>query len=196
MHQPGTIAYSRRLQLELLEETTAEMARNGCTKIVIVNGHGGNTHLTRHFTQSQLDKPKDHVVYAIATAGGPENSSPAAAPSKPGVDGHAGEGEIANVMASRPDLVHTERSGSESGADLSRLDLPANVETAIWWYARFPNHYAGDASGATAERGEALMQVRIDGIANAIRAIRSDQVSPRLQKEFFEQVSHPLDTLR
>jgi creatinine amidohydrolase len=47
MHQPGTIAYSARLQLEMLEETTAEMARNGCTKVVIVNGHGGNTHLTR-----------------------------------------------------------------------------------------------------------------------------------------------------
>jgi creatinine amidohydrolase len=29
-HEPGTIAYSARLQLELLEETTAEMARNGC----------------------------------------------------------------------------------------------------------------------------------------------------------------------
>ena len=29
-HQPGTIAYSTHLQLELLQETTSEMARNGC----------------------------------------------------------------------------------------------------------------------------------------------------------------------
>lgn len=196
MHQPGTIAYSAGLQLELLQETTAEMARNGCTKVVIVNGHGGNTHLTRYFTQTRIDKPKDYVVYAIMGGGPAGNPPPEAAASKPGVDGHAGEGETANVMASRPDLVHTDRGGSESGADLNRLDLPPNVETAIWWYARFPNHYAGDASGATAERGKALMQMRIDTIANAIRAIKSDQVSPRLQKEFFEQVSHPLDTLK
>ena len=40
-HEPGTIAYSAKLQLELLQETTDEMARNGCKKIVIVNGHGG-----------------------------------------------------------------------------------------------------------------------------------------------------------
>ena len=33
-HEPGTIAYSRELQLKLLQETTDEMARNGCKKIV------------------------------------------------------------------------------------------------------------------------------------------------------------------
>ena len=37
-HEPGTIAYSTHLQLELLQETTDEMARHGCKKIVIVNG--------------------------------------------------------------------------------------------------------------------------------------------------------------
>src|SRR5512142_2029333 len=37
-HQPGTVSYSRGLQLQLLQETTDEMARNGCKKIVIVNG--------------------------------------------------------------------------------------------------------------------------------------------------------------
>src|ERR1700733_9649012 len=41
-HQPGTIAYSRELQLALLQETTDEMARNGCKKVIVVNGHGGN----------------------------------------------------------------------------------------------------------------------------------------------------------
>src|SRR5579863_6918211 len=41
-HEPGTIAYSRDLQLALLQETTDEMARNGCKKVIIVNGHGGN----------------------------------------------------------------------------------------------------------------------------------------------------------
>ncbi len=41
-HEPGTVAYSMELQLRLLQETTDEMARNGCKKIVIVNGHGGN----------------------------------------------------------------------------------------------------------------------------------------------------------
>src|SRR5258707_4971072 len=43
-HEPGTVAYSMELQLRLLQETTDEMARNGCKKIIIVNGHGGDRH--------------------------------------------------------------------------------------------------------------------------------------------------------
>ena len=193
-HQPGTIAYSARLQLELLQETTAEMARNGCKKIAIVNGHGGNNFLLQYFAQATLDTPKDYVVYVIGLGGGQTPSTTEARPSKPGVDGHAGESELASVMAARPELAHPERSSQESGANLNRLDLPQAVFTGIWWYARYPNHYQGDASGATALRGRALVKERADAIANAIRAIKADQVAPKLQKEFFDASQHPLDT--
>src|SRR5450631_1151212 len=44
-HEPGAVAYSMELQLRLLQETTDEMARNGCKKVIIINGHGGNEHL-------------------------------------------------------------------------------------------------------------------------------------------------------
>jgi creatinine amidohydrolase len=195
--QPGTIAYSTRLQLELLQETVAEMARNGCKKVVIVSGHGGNTNLIQFFAQTQLETAKDYIVYAIMNQQGGQNAQPppaAARPSKAGVDGHGGEGEMSNVMAHRPDLVHPDRAPQESGADLNRLDLPSNVYTGIWWYAKFPNHYQGDAAGANAARGEAATKLRADNIANAIRAIKSDQVGPRLQKEFFEASQHPNDT--
>src|SRR5260370_11114828 len=64
-HEPGTVAYSMQLQLKLLQETTEEMARNGCKKIVIVNGHGGNEHLLPFFAQAQLDRPHDYVVYVL-----------------------------------------------------------------------------------------------------------------------------------
>jgi len=37
------------------------------------------------------------------------------------------------VMASRPELVHPERGGAQSGANLARLDLPVGVFTAIGW---------------------------------------------------------------
>src|SRR5438105_7925737 len=64
-HQPGTIAYSSRLQHDLLQETTDEMARNGCKKIIIVNGHGGNNSLLPFFAQTQLDTRHDYVVYVL-----------------------------------------------------------------------------------------------------------------------------------
>jgi creatinine amidohydrolase/Fe(II)-dependent formamide hydrolase-like protein len=45
--QPGTVAYSLETQLTLLQETVKEMARNGCKKMLIVNGHGGNNSCCR-----------------------------------------------------------------------------------------------------------------------------------------------------
>src|SRR5262245_9600940 len=80
-HQPGTIAYSTHLQLEMLQETVAEMARNGCQKIAIVNGHGGNTALLQYFAQTQLESPKDYVVYNVSGLGAPQGTA-GAAPSR------------------------------------------------------------------------------------------------------------------
>lgn len=193
-HQPGTVAYSSRLQLDLLQETVAEMARNGCRKIMIVNGHGGNNALLQYFAQIQLETPKDYIVYTFSALSSGAGLPSAAAPSRPGVDGHAGEGEISNVMASRPELAHPERSSTQSGADLNRLELPEGLYTGIWWYAKFPNHYQGDSSRATAARGEATTRAAAARIANAIRAMKRDESGPQLQKEFFEKISRPTAT--
>jgi creatinine amidohydrolase len=190
-HEPGTIAYSPQLQLQLLQETTDEMARNGCKKIVIVNGHGGNNSLLPYFAQSQLAKPHDYVVYVYRESYADAKGRP---PMHTKTDGHAGEAETSHTLVSHPDLVHMDRAGLESGADLNRLDLPRTLYTGIWWYAKFPDHYAGDGTAATKELGEFDMKHWADGIANAIRAVKSDQTSVRLQNEFFEKLKHPLDT--
>ena len=189
-HEPGTIAYSPELQLMLLQETTDEMARNGCKKIVIVNGHGGNEHLLPYFAQSQLYKPHDYVVYV---QWGHEATRKVAA-EKTGPDWHAGETETSNVLATHPDLVHMDRAKNESGADQKRINLPDNVYTGIWWYARFPNHYSGDGSLATKEQGEADVQSWINTVVHAIKAVKADDESLKLQKEFFDKSEHPLDT--
>jgi creatinine amidohydrolase len=189
-HEPGTMAYSRELQLTLLQATTDEMARNGCKKILIVNGHGGNASLLPYFAQSQLDNPHDYVVYLFdertPATGGPKKKS--------SVDAHAGESETSKMMVARPDLLHMDRATSESGADQHRLNLPEGVYTGIWWYARFPDHYAGDGSVATQELGEFQMHWWIDSIGKAIAAIKADDESLKLQNEFYEKSKHPLDT--
>jgi creatinine amidohydrolase len=189
-HQPGTVAYSTHLQLELLQETTDEMARNGCKKVIIVNGHGGNENLLPFFAQTQLEKQRDYVVYVLGLVDTP----PGGPPKKTSMDMHAGESETSTMMISRPDLVHMDRAKDESGADQARLHLPENLYTAIWWYARFPNHYSGDGSAATRELGEYKTNNWIQAIVNSIKAVKADQSSLQLQNEFFEKAKHPLDT--
>ena len=191
-HEPGTMAYSRELQLALLQETTDEMARNGCKKIMIVNGHGGNEHLLPYFAQTQLDKPHDYVVYVFDKRE-PDSGGPAKR-SKEKYDWHAGEDETSKMMVARPDTVHVDRAQSESGADQARQKIPEDLYTGIWWYTRFPNHYSGDGSAATKELGEFQMNWWIGAIVQSIKAIKTDDVSLKLQKEFYEKSAHPLDT--
>ena len=189
-HEPGTIAYSRQIQLNLLQETTDEMARNGCKKVLIVNGHGGNESLLPYFAQTQLDKPHDYVVYVQWG----ENTQPKNALKKDPLDMHAGQSETSNTIITHPDLVHMDRVKQESGADQKHDPLPETVYTAIWWYARFPDHYSGDGSIASKELGEAGIKSWIATIEEAIRAVKADDASLKLQNEFYEKSRRPLDT--
>jgi creatinine amidohydrolase len=117
-HEPGTVAYSSHIQLELLQETTDEMARNGCKKVIIVNGHGGNESLLPFFAQSQLQKQRDHVVYVLGLVDTP----PGGPAKKTSIDMHAGKMETSTSLVSHPDLVHMDRAKSESGADQAHLN--------------------------------------------------------------------------
>ena len=190
-HEPGTVAYSAELQLKLLQETTDEMARNGCKKVVIVNGHGGNEHLLPYFAQAQMASPKEYVVYVLegerSRPGGPTKKST-------GIDYHAGENESSNTLYTHPELTHIDRAKRESGADQKRQNLPEFLYTGIWWYARFPEHYSGDGSVATKELGEWNVQGWISTIVEAIRTVKADDASLKIQNEFYEKSKHPLDT--
>jgi creatinine amidohydrolase len=192
--QPGTVAYSSHLQLELLQETTDEMSRNGCKKIVIVNGHGGNEHFLPFFAQSQLASPHDYIVYVFLGSSHDAAGRPAMKSAGRAVDFHAGESETSHTMVTRPDLVHLDRANGESGADQARQKLPDSLYTGIWWYARFPNHYAGDGSVASKELGEFDTKMTISDLVTAIKAVKSDSEGLKLQKQFYEDATHPLDT--
>jgi len=189
--QPGTVAYSLTTQLTLLQETVKEMARNGCQKVLIVNGHGGNNSLLPLFAQAQLATPRNYVVYVF---GLPREDVPGRPPLKTKFDMHGGEVETSSMMIARPDLVHVDRADSESGADQNRVKLPESVYTGIWWYAKFPDHYAGVGSAANTTLGEFDQKEWSRQIVEAIKAVKADQESLKLQNEFFEKTQHPLDT--
>ena len=189
--QPGTVAYTLPTQLTLLQETVKEMARNGCKKILIVNGHGGNNSLLPLFAQAQLASSRDYVVYVFGSAHMDVPGRPAMTTK---MDMHAGESETSHMLIARPDLVHMDRATQESGADQKRLSLPEGVYTGIWWYARFPNHYSGEGAAANQQLGAFDQAEWARQIAEALKAIKADQESLKLQNQFFEESQHPLDT--
>lgn len=188
--QYGTFSLPPHLVMELLEATCAEIARNGFKKIIIINGHGGNPQMIRYFIQNQLASPRDYAVYFFDPKTDAETAAKTAALRKtdPSGDQHAGEKETATLLYMRPDLVQLDRAASESGENLKRLDLPADLYTGIWWYAAYPNHYAGSGAEATAALGKHLTETTVNAFAKAIRAVKNDTETLRLQNRYFNNI--------
>ncbi len=191
-HQPGTVAYSPELVWKMLEESCEEMARNGIKKIIIVNGHGGNNNLFAYFCQTQLAESKDYSVVFFQ----PDDSAVDEEIAKlrlTSYGGHADEVETAMVYAVRPDLVHGDRANSQSGKDQARLAIPYGY-TGIWWYASFPNHYAGDGSSPNKEIGEMSFKSRAEQLAELIKFMKSDESIYNLQERFYKEAVSPMET--
>jgi len=193
-HQPGTVAYSERVMMDLLQETCDELARNGIKKIIIVNGHGGNDSFLHYFCQCQLAAKRDYVVYLFEPSDDPAMEEQLKKLRKTTVDGHAGEEETSTMLADRPDLVHMDRAKDESGADMKRLAALKHAYTGIWWYASQPNHYRGDGSFGTKELGELALGLEAGLLVETIKSVKADTVGPELQREFFEKSAKPLAT--
>src|SRR4051794_34594024 len=188
-HQPGTFSLPPRVVWDLLEATCDEIARNGFKKIVIINGHGGNPEMIRYFIQTRLEKQKNYAVYFFEP---PADSAyrknlTALHKSPEATDQHAGERETSALLYLRPDLVKLDSAKNESGANQNRLAIP-NVYTAIWWYASYPNHYAGEGAQATRKLGELITEHYISNLVTALKAIKADSKTLQLQNEFFNRV--------
>lgn len=192
-HLAGTISIDGDLMIQLLDNVCREIARNGLKKIVLVNAHGGNNGLVAFYNMLQLYKPRDYVVYLVnpffAAFGGQLQL-----PWPREEDGHAGPGETSMVLALRPDLVHMDLvPTNDEGKARNRLQplREAGVQTGIWWYADHPTHYAGNASFATAEAGNQLLDVMAAAVVRTVRAIKADTEAKRLQDEFFAGSAAP-----
>lgn len=194
-HQPGTIAYSPEIIWKVLQETLDELSRNGFKKIIIINGHGGNNAFLNYFGMAQLSEKRDYALYWFQPTYDPEVIKKAEALSQHDqYDQHAGNTETSMLKAIVPDLVHPEKAGQQSGMDLDRLKNLPNVYSGIWWYARYPNHYSGDGSKASARAGELILNSVVEQFVKGIQDIKADKNVPELQNQFFKEAENPLET--
>ncbi|MXV51258.1 creatininase family protein [Pedobacter sp. HMF7647] len=188
--QPGTFALPSDLILKLIEATCDEIARNGFTKIVILNGHGGNPEFMRFFMQSQLYKRKSYAVFFYTPQGDPAFGEKLASMRKSAAQGdlHAGETETSVLLYLHPELMKMDRAASESGENQKRATLPPDVYTPIWWYSGYPNHYAGEGAKATKELGQLIVDHEVESFSKALKAIKADTKTLEIQDEYYKKV--------
>ena len=205
----GTIAFSSELLQRMLTELCAEIARNGFKKILILNGHGGNTGLLANFLRSTAHDKKDYVVMVRneyqythnmlvkdidAGEKFPELTKEDIAylrecSSKKYTFGHGCILETSIMNAINPESVDMSRIDAVDGKSRHMLDDYAQKGIQIrgsgnFWLADYPNSFEGEhLEGANANIGRVILRKRIALQAEACRLLKMDDRVLELNEE-------------
>ncbi len=186
---PGTITLPPKMLVELLLAVFDEIGRNGFTKIILYNGHGGNRDLFRYLLRCQLFEEKPYRLYSLFYDANVSDEARARLKQVWDSAGgeHADEDETSLMMAHRPDLVKMEALGGQVAEPLGRLKHIKPGQTPFDWYADYPEHYAGDARKSSPEKGKVFAEAMFDGLARFIRTVKNDTAVAELSDEFFRR---------
>ena len=186
---PGTITIPPVMLMDVTLAIVDEIGRNGFTKIVVYCAHGGNIWLTRYLTQLMLDQPRSYQLYVFnyGDGMGEERRKKWQAAMTTDGGGHAGESETSCMLAHRPDLVKMQAVGDRMGERRGRMDHVKPGLNGYWWYADYPEHWAGDARPASAETGKVLTEIQIDCLAEYLKKVKADDVTAGLAEEFWQK---------
>ena len=175
----GTLSVSPETLSRMVYEIGMHAARQGITKLLIINGHGGNTPAL-HYAAQMINRD-GHIFTCVDTG---ETSDPdifalAETPN----DVHAGEIETSLVLALRPELVRM-TAARESIPRFSSRYLDFSSQRSVSWYARTssmsPTGVLGDPTRATAEKGRrfwALMIRHLVDFVERIKAMTLDEIT-------------------
>src|SRR5659263_70848 len=89
-----------------------------------------------------------------------------------------------------PALVDQEILKNESGLDHDRLSKLPFGYTGIWWYAKYPNHFASDINTPNKRLGELLIGSDAGQLAELIKFLKKDNTIQQLQEEFFKSADN------
>lgn len=168
---PGTLSISPDTLSKMVYEIGMAAARHGITKLVIVNGHGGNAPTLQ--LAAQLINRDAHIFTCVDT--GETSDTDVEKIATTAGDVHAGEIETSTALATRPELVDMSLARSEVQA-FSNQYLDFSSARGIEWYAHTAriseSGVLGDATLATREKGEEIWQVMIEHLVLFVEQLK------------------------
>ncbi|MBL3701740.1 creatininase family protein [Sulfitobacter sp. BDSS02] len=160
---PGTLTYSAETLLAMLREIGRSVARAGVDRLLFLNGHGGNAALLQ-IAAREL-RQTENLVAASCSWGGFAEWETHFDPAAYSLDIHAGECETSMMLAIRPDRVDMTKAGnfrsalSDWESEFPRIGLGGKPVNPGWLAQDLhPEGACGNASAATVEKGEALLE--------------------------------------
>ena len=178
---PGGISLSPELLVEHLQKVCDELARNGFSKIVLVHAHGGNVAMHQMTLSTTLDRAKPYSLYSIPPLAGTRE---VVAELKESEEyGHACEVETSLALYIFPELCHMDRVRGKVYPRQRDLDV-GPAATPVDWAANYPHYAVGDASKASAEKGEKIMNAWVYAVVDVVRKVKEDTVVEQIMAKF------------
>lgn len=179
----GTISIQNETLAKFVYDIGMGVARNGITKLVIINGHGGNA-ATLHFAAQMINR-KTRIFTCVDT--GETSDTDVNRIAETDNDVHAGEIETSTSLAVRPELVRMDKAARAVPRFSSRY-LEFSSKRSVDWYARTEkiskSGVMGDPTKATREKGERMWEVMIKNLVEFVEDLKSmslDEIHQRLR---------------
>ena len=168
---PGTLSVSNESLARFVYDVGVSAARNGIAKLIIINGHGGNS-ATLHHTAQMINR--DTRIFTCVDSGETSDTDIYAITETKN-DVHAGEIETSTSLAVRPELVDM-RKAKALVPKFSSKYLDFTSKYSVGWYAR-TEHISksgvfGDPTRASVEKGRAIWEVQIRHLVSLVEHLK------------------------
>ena len=179
----GTLSVSPDTLSRLVCDIGMSVARHGITKLVIINGHGGNGPAL-HFAAQMINR--DAHIFTCVDSGETSDPDINALAETPN-DVHAGEIETSTALATRPELVKME-AARKFVPRFSSHYLDFSSKRSIGWHAYIakisPKGILGDPTKASLEKGEKMWAVMIKNLVEFVEDLKSLSLDEIYQKRY------------
>jgi creatinine amidohydrolase len=167
---PGTIWLSWDTLMRTLVDIGASLRTCGISRLLFVNGHGGNSALGQVACREIRKRFGLHTFFAHPSVPVDQGGATSAA-DELGMGVHGGHGETSLMLHLRPELVHMDLAVRRVPEQLAGYELIGfGKPVSFGWLSDDfgPDGHIGDPTGATAEHGKAVFDAAVARLAAVI----------------------------
>ena len=167
----GTVSISNDTLTKMIYEIGMSVSRNGIRKLVMINGHGGNSPSLNYAAQMIN---RDARIFVCVDTGETSDVDIDKIIETPN-DVHAGEIETSTSLAVRPQLVQMDQAKKQIPKFSSRY-LDFSSKRGVLWYAYTrkisPSGVMGDPTKASAAKGERIWEMMIAHLVSLVEDLK------------------------
>ena len=173
-HFPGTITLSTQTLTAVIMEMGESIYRAGFRKLVLMNSHGGQPQVMQMVARDLHIKYGDFLVFPLFTWRVPHITKELLTPKEAAQGMHAGDAETSIMLAILPEQVKMDQAVAEyppEPEESSLLSLEGKLPVAWATKNISKTGVIGDATTATKEKGDRILESVSNGWVQAIKDI-------------------------